>query len=228
MSPMRKGDGTGLSAKGFSEVRKGDGTVLWNAIPDSGISQEEDGDLSEYVGDTSYFDTVPSPTISGSDHAISYSTDGVVRYVEASFSQGEYDTLSMHVYPEDANNELMFVDSGTGNVVHGIYFRSNGVDINGIYYSGGAERGSITNGGSTSRDGGVELVSAGTVSSRYYHIELINIDYDAETLDIAVDGSTVVTDISFILSGVPDIFHINSNFGSSTTAGYVDKVDTGD
>jgi len=34
---MRKGDGTGLSAKGFSEVRKGDGTVLWNAIPDSEI-----------------------------------------------------------------------------------------------------------------------------------------------------------------------------------------------
>lgn len=33
--PIRKGDGTGLAAKGYSEVRKGDGTVLWNAIPDS-------------------------------------------------------------------------------------------------------------------------------------------------------------------------------------------------
>jgi hypothetical protein len=36
MIPIRKGDGTGLSAKGYSEVRKGDGTVLWRAIPGSG------------------------------------------------------------------------------------------------------------------------------------------------------------------------------------------------
>lgn len=36
--PARKGDGTGLAFKGFTEVRKGDGTVLWSAndIPDSG------------------------------------------------------------------------------------------------------------------------------------------------------------------------------------------------
>lgn len=38
MIPIRQGDGTGLSASGFSEVRTGDGTVLWSAggeIPDS-------------------------------------------------------------------------------------------------------------------------------------------------------------------------------------------------
>lgn len=35
--PARKGDETGLAASGFTEVRKGDGTVLWqlNTIPDS-------------------------------------------------------------------------------------------------------------------------------------------------------------------------------------------------
>lgn len=30
MNPIRQGDGTGLSVPGFSEVRKGDGTVLWS------------------------------------------------------------------------------------------------------------------------------------------------------------------------------------------------------
>ena len=38
MVPIRKGDGTGLAAKGYSQVRKGDGTVLWNAIPDRGMA----------------------------------------------------------------------------------------------------------------------------------------------------------------------------------------------
>lgn len=39
MIPIRRGDGSGLSVAGFSQVRKGDGTVLWTEgadIPDSG------------------------------------------------------------------------------------------------------------------------------------------------------------------------------------------------
>lgn len=46
MVPTRKGDGTGLGAKGYSQVRKGDGTVLWNAIPASVVDNFEaaDGD----------------------------------------------------------------------------------------------------------------------------------------------------------------------------------------
>ncbi|MFP4218809.1 MAG: LamG-like jellyroll fold domain-containing protein [Salinarchaeum sp.] len=36
MAPIRRGDGTGLTPKGYTEVRKGDRTVLWSAIPDSG------------------------------------------------------------------------------------------------------------------------------------------------------------------------------------------------
>jgi hypothetical protein len=44
MRPIRQGDGTGLSVPGFSEVRRGDGTVVWSAapdIPDSAIQQLE-------------------------------------------------------------------------------------------------------------------------------------------------------------------------------------------
>jgi hypothetical protein len=36
--PIRKGDGTALSPKGISEGRKGDGTVLYSAIPDSVVN----------------------------------------------------------------------------------------------------------------------------------------------------------------------------------------------
>lgn len=45
MNPIRQGDGTGLSVPGYSEVRKGDGTVVWSAgsdIPDSVVSREND------------------------------------------------------------------------------------------------------------------------------------------------------------------------------------------
>ena len=44
MVPIRKGDGTGLAAKGYSQVRKGDGTVLWNAIADTVVSRPDDDD----------------------------------------------------------------------------------------------------------------------------------------------------------------------------------------
>jgi hypothetical protein len=197
-----------------------------SAIPNSGISQEEDGDLTEYAGDVSFFSATSSPTISGSDYAISFSTDGTPVYAETTFSEADYSQLSMYVYPEDANNELLFVDSDNGNVVFGIYFRAEGY---GIYYSGSdAGVGSVTNAGATSRDGGTELVASGDVVPQYYHIEFLNIDYQSETLDIAVEGSTVVTDEPFILSGTADTFQINSNYGSAVTRGYADKVDTGE
>jgi len=44
MAPIRRGDGTGLNAQGFSEIRKGDGTVLWSAIPDSDVYLNDDWD----------------------------------------------------------------------------------------------------------------------------------------------------------------------------------------
>ena len=56
MVPIRKGDGTGLGAKGYSQIRKGDGTVLWDAIPDAQPYykiDEESGDvLNDANGDT--------------------------------------------------------------------------------------------------------------------------------------------------------------------------------
>lgn len=200
-----------------------------NIISSSGISQEEDGELSEYTGNSSYYKTVSSPTISGSDYAISYSTDSNDRYIEAEFERGKYNKFSLYVYPENVNSEVLFVDSSNGNVIFGIYFRDRNRNTAGIYYSGSDKTtGSIKNSGSVNRYDGTELVSSSNTSSKYYHIEIINIDWSNETVDIAVDGSTVVSDVSFILSGVPDIIQLSNNTGSSVTRSYVDKIDIGE
>jgi len=77
MSPMRKGDGTGLSAKGFSEVRKGDGTVLWNAIPDSAVWQIDATtlSLSDGSGVTSWDVQIAGGSITGGSPI--YDADGM-------------------------------------------------------------------------------------------------------------------------------------------------------
>lgn len=196
-------------------------------IPDSGISQEEDGDLSNYTGTTSYFTTTKNPTVSGSDYAISFSNStSNSEYVENTFDYGQVDKISMYLYPEDNNNEVVFIDSSNGNVIFCIYFRSR--DDTGIYYSAAKDsRGSIQNTGSNPRINGTTLVSGSNTNTRYYHIEIQNINWSDKTVDIAVDGSIVATDKSFILSGVPDILQLNSSYGGSSnrTGGYIDKID---
>lgn len=67
MRPARQGDGTGLSASGFSEVRKGDGTVLWSAAPDIPDSVETQYRFEDDSDTTTALDGVGSnnATISG-------------------------------------------------------------------------------------------------------------------------------------------------------------------
>ena len=65
MVPIRKGDGTGLAAAGYSQVRKGDGTVLWNAIPDSVVEDFERGNLDPYKGDTGNYNIETNEVIQG-------------------------------------------------------------------------------------------------------------------------------------------------------------------
>lgn len=52
MSPIRQGDGTGLSLKGFNEARKGDGTVLWSAG-----SQTTNSQLARYEFEQDFTDS---------------------------------------------------------------------------------------------------------------------------------------------------------------------------
>jgi hypothetical protein len=51
MIPIRRGDGTGLSVPGFSQVRTGDGRVLYErAIPDSVVTATPDNSSSGLTG----------------------------------------------------------------------------------------------------------------------------------------------------------------------------------
>jgi hypothetical protein len=79
MAPIRQGDGTTVTPKGISEVRKGDGTVIYNAIPDSVVVQydprtwsEGDGTLVDDVGnaDLSLSGGFQSGTLSNGDPSI--------------------------------------------------------------------------------------------------------------------------------------------------------------
>jgi len=70
MIPARKGDGTGLSFNGASEVRKGDGTVLWSsepAIPDSVVSRPDDNNSFNNASDFGllFYTAVEWPDIGG-------------------------------------------------------------------------------------------------------------------------------------------------------------------
>ena len=71
MTPIRMGDGTGLSPKGMAEVRKADGTVLWSAdtIPDSGLVHHYDAselDVSDGGSVTAWPDLAGDADLSGS------------------------------------------------------------------------------------------------------------------------------------------------------------------
>lgn len=196
-----------------------------SSIPASGISQEEDGDIQDWTGEPSYYGTVSSPTIDGSDYAISFSNDGDERYIDNSFESGEYERFSMHIYPEELNSEALLWDSSSSSVILGVYFNTS----LGIHYAGAnnATGDPFANPG-PSRTNGTELVSDSNTSAQYYHIEFANIDWVNETCDILVDGAVEVADASFHNSGVPNQIRLTSNYSSpGKTGGYIDKIDTG-
>ena len=78
MPPIRKGDGTPVAPKGISQVRTGDGRILFDgvAIPDSDIAQFEDGSLHpSFTGDTSAYEVNSDQSISGSHSLENTQTD---------------------------------------------------------------------------------------------------------------------------------------------------------
>mgnify|MGYP006277981741 CR=1 FL=1 len=196
---------------------------------DSTISQEEDGNLLEYTGDTEFYNITTSPTVSGSEYAIQFGNDSTLRYIEAAFTGEQYRRYSLYIHPQNEyNNAVVFGDSTNGNAVFAIYFREfNNTGSAGIYYTGAdGEKGSVTTTGSAFRSNGTQLLSEANTNAQYYHIELLNIDWENETVDIALDGSTIVTSAPFNLPGVPDFIQFTSNSGvvDNIGTGYVDKI----
>ncbi len=110
MTPIRKGDGTGLNAKGFSEVRKGDGTVLWSAgpaIPDSVVSYRHIGSYDNNLHAVNASDGTEEWTYSTGDDISSSPAvvDGTV-YV------GSYDNNLHAVNASDGTEEWTYSTGG--------------------------------------------------------------------------------------------------------------------
>ena len=89
MVPIRKGDGTGLAAKGYSQVRKGDGTVLWNAIPDSDLYYPVDEGSGTTLNDAV---STNHASITGSPNWVSDSDYWGGFYLD--FTEGDYAEIS--------------------------------------------------------------------------------------------------------------------------------------
>jgi hypothetical protein len=136
--PIWKGDGTGLAPKGFAEVRKGDGTVLWESvsIPPNGVA------YYDFAGDATDSWSNNDATVNGATYLSSggpqndgaYSFDGndyincnFVPTTDSSFAWSCWLKTTNDGYllsssgPSGANTEAVAVsiDSGTVRVASG-------------------------------------------------------------------------------------------------------------
>ena len=134
MAPMRLGDGTSLRAKGYSQVRKGDGTELWNAIPDSGVSRwtfdtadtengvaldvwgEYDGDINGPTtgipGANQTYDTNEAYEFDGDDDYIDYGDHSAHE-----FSSGQSFTFAFWQYQDSGSSNGSLITKGYGNPI---------------------------------------------------------------------------------------------------------------
>lgn len=120
MTPIRQGDGTGVTPTGISEVRTGDGRVVFtpgSAIPDSGISRwefEDDSDATTALdswGDNDGSINGATYTSNAAEGSLALSFDGVDDYVEFAGTSGiDFSgtfSISIWAYPD-------FEADGTG------------------------------------------------------------------------------------------------------------------
>ncbi|KAB7518800.1 hypothetical protein [Halosegnis rubeus] len=181
MAPIRKGDGTGFTSKGFAGVRKGDGTILYSAepaIPDSVVAQWDARDLSGYSdGDavTSWDATVGSFTASG---------DGVYRPLGVNGNpsvglDGTDDGFTHGFVPSEpsvlfAVIEPSFTDSTTNSYKISSFTSSIGGTAHSVAYEG--DRWILYSG---------SIVSGSTTASR----QLVTVRFDESNSFIREDGA---------------------------------------
>lgn len=185
MTPIRQGDGTGLSVPGFKQVRTGDGTVVWSSgpdIPDSGVSRyrfEEDvtdswadNDATDNTGvgystdsqEGSYSKIIPGTSGDVVNLPINYvdagwdTTGSVVGWVKPADTSGLQNIIS----DWDGKGATLRIDAGS---MEGYVYDTSGTDV------------------TTTRPSGGNLSN-----DTWIHFGLV---YRGSTLDLYVDGSLV-------------------------------------
>jgi len=212
MMPIRRGDGTGLSVPGFSEVRKGDGTVLWSAgadIPDSVVLQYYADSWSQ--GDSTWNDEAGTSdaTVNGgptaatlSDGSDSIETDGsddhALATLPASLEGAGLESFSIEVAVQHTQSN----DSVLAGVVND---NNQNIQLR-------------INAGSTATEGQIRFnLSNGTDDLQFYptnnpnlsdgnrhDVSIIINDSTTNDVDIIIDGSVV--DVTVADAGSPSGF----------------------
>lgn len=186
------------------------------------ISKEEDGDISEWNGNTGSFSVTESPVVSDSSHNIKLTTGGNAKNIDVSYEEKQYLEFNFYVYPKsNTNSEIVFWDGKTSSALFCVYFRED----SGIFYSSPINQTNKLSkiGSLGQRASGVELQSESNTSKQFYNIK-IRPDYENETVNIVLDGSTVLSNQSFLESGTPNQCRLACNTGQSSANSYVDEI----
>lgn len=236
MVPIRKGDGTGLKVPGFSQVRKGDGTVLWNGIPNSALTQNLAAWYRFEAGDgRDYASSVRNPDVTWGDgteydgtvNGATYDSDGGVTDWENGSTSGAYGFTAY------SGNEIVlptairdnYVNSNTHTKMAWVYstdtreqyILGDGQRNNSLTYNGGLG-GTIFNG--SSRDTIVTSIN----QNQWYHLAMT---YDAATSDfeVFVDGASIGSSNNGTPTSSPNQPKIgNDNASDRSFGGTLDDV----
>jgi len=192
MKPIRDGSGTGLSVPGYTEVREGDGTVLWSGgpnIPDSDMFQSpiyqwwgaeiaaSDGaspvDWPESLADLSDAAAVNDPTkqTQSGFESVLYdgATDGHSWDSDSKLpTGGSAHSLAALIYPLDTTGFNTIVSWGQGSEGDGMYFTVDDGTLNyGVWASNQINSGTISSDswqtvGARAKDGDQEIFINGS------------------------------------------------------------------
>ena len=209
MAPMRLGDGASLRAKGYSQVRKGDGTELWNAIPDSVVEDFEDGNLDNYSGDKTSQTIISTDALEGSfslettaGSLVESSSETVILWTDhPDPPQKGGDDFSALIEPRaaDANGAFLFATSGSTPDWSG-YVILLGTS-NDATWIGKVESGSSTwiaqGSGPISQDQTYEVVASwqsnDTISATTYEFDTSTMTRGSEVESISATDGTFTT-----------------------------------
>lgn len=180
------------------------------------ISQENDGDLSEWTGDLSSYTTVTTPVVSNSSHSIEYSTDSSERVISKTFSSKQYTEYRFYIQSSDTNDEIIFYDGNSDDAVLCIFFQQFSLHISDPW----ASRYNVSNSTGGERGNGVLLSSIN--EGDWYEI-VVTPDWNNSNMTVTANGDTVT--VNMLSSGtVPDTIDLTCNVGSASTGGYVDEI----
>ena len=181
MPPIRKGDGTPVRPKGISQIRTGDGRILFDgvAIPDSVVSQydprqQSTGSISEMV------DQVGNSNFSGSASVVS---DGINGNQSYRFDPADVMELADTLLSSDHYALVFVAEQRQATGSNQVWIRGDG-DINTYLQDDDGDPWNM-------RQGSGPNLSGGTHDGAD-HVYMLNYPADG-TVELEIDGSVTLS-----------------------------------